>query len=87
MHKYCNVDNIFYLLHIATENASKISNTTTLIHGKELLTYELRKRVMCPASANAVNVRHVKQGTEAAGFRAGRRLNSLHSCQYVRISS
>ena len=29
---------------------------------------------MCPASAKAVNVlavRHVKQGTEAAGFRPG----------------
>ena len=35
---------------------------------------------MCPASAKAVNVlavRHVKQGTEAAGFRAGSILYTL----------
>ena len=41
---------------------------------------ELRKRVMCPASAKAVNVlavRYVKQGTEAAGFRAGSILHTL----------
>ena len=41
---------------------------------------ELWKRVMCPASAKAVNVlavRYVKQGTEAAGFRAGSILYTL----------
>ena len=34
----------------------------------------LRKQVMCPASAKAVNVlavRHVKKGTESIGFRPG----------------
>ena len=41
---------------------------------------ELWKRVMCPASAKAVDVlavRYVKQGTEAAGFRAGSILYTL----------
>ena len=41
---------------------------------------ELWKRVMCPARAKAVNVlavRYVKQGTEAAGFRAGSILYTL----------
>ena len=43
---------------------------------------------MCPASAEAVNilaVRYDKQGTEAAGFRAGSILYTLDSCQYVSI--
>ena len=38
---------------------------------------------MCPASAKVVKVlavRHVKQGTETAGFRAD---STLHFCQYV----
>ena len=41
---------------------------------------ELWKRVMCPLSAKTVKVlavRCVKQGTEAAGFRAGSILYTL----------
>ena len=48
---------------------------TTETQGYTKIATELWKRVMCPASAKAVNVlavRYVKQGTETAnGFRAG----------------
>ena len=66
------------MICVTTETQGNILSVESSIYTK--IATELWKRVMCPASAKAVNVlavRYVKQGTEAAGFRAGSILYTL----------
>ena len=66
------------MICVTTETQENFLSVESSIYTK--IATELWKRVMCPASAKAVNVlavRYVKQGTEAAGFRAGSILYTL----------